>query len=199
MKTVNKYILVSCFLCYFTGLYIIIVKLGILRLISHYGIHRVFKEWPENFPSLTVVWIFLAIYTLLFILISYWIYRANERHAVKTDALQQKASTIHNYSERLSQVISQYNRICREKNISNKTLGQRLQLLQKQVAALPPAILDNGGGDNIARIVSELNEAIAGMGMSVENDMTAFNIQFGNLVERSLDEVQSIRSNSLSH
>lgn len=195
MKIVNKYILASCVFCYFAGIYMIADKLGLLQYISRYGIN----DWPEEFPSLTTIGIFLIIYTLLFAIITYWIYRANERHAVETDVLQQKVSTIHNYSERLSLVISQYNRICREKNISNKTIGQRLQLLQKQVAALPPAVLNSDGADNVARIVNELNEAVASMKMSVEHDMAAFNIEFGNLVERSIDEVQSIRSNSLSH
>ena len=195
MKIVNKYILASCVFCYFAGIYMIADKLGLLQYISRYGIN----DWPEEFPSLTTIGIFLIIYTLLFVIITYWIYRANERHAVDTDVLQQKVSTIHNYSERLSLVISQYNRICREKNISNKTIGQRLQLLQKQVAALPPAVLNSDGADNVARIVNELNEAVASMKMSVEHDMAAFNIEFGNLVERSIDEVQSIRSNSLSH
>lgn len=195
MKIVNKYILASCVFCYFAGIYMIADKLGLLQYISRYGIN----DWPEEFPSLTTIGIFLIIYTLLFAIITYWIYRANERHAVETDVLQQKVSTIHNYSERLSLVISQYNRICREKNISNKTIGQRLQLLQKQVAALPPAVLNSDGADNVARIVNELNEAVASMKMSVEHDMAAFNTEFGNLVERSIDEVQSIRSNSLSH
>lgn len=195
MKIVNKYILASCVFCYFAGIYMIADKLGLLQYISRYGIN----DWPEEFPSLTTIGIFLIIYTLLFAIITYWIYRANERHAVETDVLQQKVSTIHNYSERLSLVISQYNRICREKNISNKTIGQRLQLLQKQVAALPPAVLNSDGADNVARVVNELNEAVASMKMSVEHDMAAFNIEFGNLVERSIDEVQSIRSNSLSH
>lgn len=195
MKIVNKYILASCVFCYFAGIYMIADKLGLLQYISRYGIN----DWPEEFPSLTTIGIFLIIYTLLFVIITYWIYRANERHAIETDVLQQKVSTIHNYSERLSLVISQYNRICREKNISNKTLGQRLQLLQKQVAALPPAVLNSDGADNVARIVNELNEAVTNMKMSVEHDMAAFNIEFGNLVERSIDEVQSIRSNSLSH
>lgn len=195
MKIVNKYILASCVFCYFAGIYMIADKLGLLQYISRYGIN----DWPEEFPSLTTIGIFLIIYTLLFAIITYWIYRANERHAVETDVLQQKVSTIHNYSERLSLVISQYNRICREKNISNKTIGQRLQLLQKQVAALPPAVLNSDGADNVARIVNELNEAVASMKMSVEHDMAAFNIEFGNLVERSIDEVQSIRSDSLSH
>ena len=195
MKIVNKYILASCVFCYFAGIYMIADKLGLLQYISRYGIN----DWPEEFPSLTTIGIFLIIYTLLFAIITYWIYRTNERHAVETDVLQQKVSTIHNYSERLSLVISQYNRICREKNISNKTIGQRLQLLQKQVAALPPAVLNSDGADNVACVVNELNEAVASMKMSVEHDMAAFNIEFGNLVERSIDEVQSIRSNSLSH
>lgn len=198
MKTINKYILASCVFCYFAGLYLITVKFGILRLVSRYGISRILKEWPEDFPSMTAVWVCLAVYTLFFVLITYWIYRANERHAVETNQLQQKASTIHNYSEILSQIVSKYNRVCRKKNISNKMLEQRLQLLQKQVAALPPAALNNDS-ESIVRIVSELNNALASMDMSVENDMTTFNIQLGNLIERSIDEIQSICSNSLSH
>ena len=40
MKIVNKYILASCVFCYFAGIYLIASKMGIMRLISRYGLSR---------------------------------------------------------------------------------------------------------------------------------------------------------------
>lgn len=198
MKIVNKYILASCVFCYLAGLYLIALKMGIMRLISHYGISQAFEEWPANFPSLNLVYICLAVYTLFFAIITYIIYRNIESHGKDMDILQQKASTLHNYSEGLALVVSRYNRICREKNISNKQ-NQRLQLLEKQVFSLPASVLNNSSvGSKIVRIVSELEDAVSNMETTAESDIVANNIQFSNLVERSLEDVQRLKTNSVT-
>jgi hypothetical protein len=114
------------------------------------------------------------------------------------DVLQQKASTLHNYSERLTLVISRFNRICREKNISNKTLVQRLQLLEKQIAALPASVFNNSSaGSQIAGIIGEIDDAVSSIETATENDTSANN-QFSNLVERAIEDVQRLRTNSIT-
>lgn len=199
MKTVNKYILASCVFCYFAGIYLIAAKMGIIRLISRYGLSRTLDEWPADFPSLKLVYICLAIYTVFFAILTYVIYRNIESHGKDMDVLQQKASTIHNYSEGLALVISRYIRICREKNISNKMQSQRLQLLQKQMSSLPASVLNNSSaGCKIARIVSELDDAVSNMETTAESDIIANNLQLSNLVERSIEDVQRLKTNSVT-
>ena len=199
MKTVNKYILASCVFCYFAGIYLIAAKMGIMRLISRYGLSRAIDEWPADFPSLNLVYICLAVYTIFFAIITYIIYRNIESHGKDMDVLQQKAYTLHNYSEGLTLVVSRYNRICREKNISNKMQSQRLQLLEKQVSSLSASVLNNSNaGSKIARIVSELDDAVSNMETTAESDVVANNIQFSNLVERAIEDVQRLKTNSVT-
>lgn len=115
------------------------------------------------------------------------------------DVLQQKASTLHNYSEGLTLVVSHYNRICREKNISNKTQTQRLQLLEKQVSSLPASVLnDNNVGNKIVRIISEVDDAVSNMETTAESDIVANNIQLSNLIERAIEDVQRLKTNSVT-
>lgn len=199
MRIVNKYVLASSVFCYFGGLYLLAIKFGIMRLISQYGLHRVFNEWPENFPSLTIVWICLALYTLFFILITYWIYRANERHEKETDQLQEKTEILHNYAEQMSLIISQYNRVCHEKNITNQAQLQRLQLLQKKMAALTPTTFRNPMAvGKLSQIISELDDVVVGMKTSAENDIASLNNQLSNIVEESIDSVERLRTNSIT-
>lgn len=199
MKTVNKYILASCIFCYFAGIYLLAVKFGIMRLISQYGLHQAFDEWPENFPSLNIVYITLAVYTLIFALITYWILKACTKHEKEMDVLQQKADTIHNYSEGLTLIVSRYNRICREKNITNKALSQRLQLLEKQIASLPASVFSNSGvGGRISGIVSDIDDAVTNMETTAESDIEASTIQFNNLIEQSIENVQRLKTGSVT-
>lgn len=199
MKTVNKYILASCVFCYFAGLYLIAVKMGIMRLISRYGLSQAIDEWPADFPSLNLVYICLAVYTVFFATITYIIYKNIESHAKDMDVLRQKASTLHNYSEGLALVVSRYNRICREKNVSNKMQSQRLQLLERQVSSLPASVLNNSSaGSKIVQLVSELDDAVSNIETTAEDNVVANNIQFSNLVERAIEDVQRLKTNSVT-
>lgn len=198
MKTVNKYILASCVFCYFGGLYLLAAKFGIMRLISRYGLSQALDEWPADFPSLNLVYICLAVYTVFFAIITYVIYRNIESHGKDMDVLQQKASTLHNYSEGLALVVSRYDRICREKNISNNMQSQRLLLLEKQVSSLSASVFNNSNaGSKIGQIVSELDDAVSNMETTAESDQVANNIQFSNLVERAIEDVQRLKTNSV--
>ena len=199
MKTVNKYIMASCVFCYFAGIYLIAVKMGILRIINQYGISRIMDEWPADLPSLKFVYICLAIYTVIFAIITYIIYRNIESHGKDMEALQQKTSTIHNYSEVLALAVSRYNRVCREKNISNKVAGQKLQLLEKQVSSLPASVLnDSNAGDKIAHIVNEIDAAISNMDSSAESNLETINTKFRSLVESGIEDIQRLRANNIN-
>ena len=189
----------SCVFCYFAGIYLIAVKMGILRIINQYGISRIMDEWPADLPSLKFVYICLAIYTVIFAIITYIIYRNIESHGKDMEALQQKTSTIHNYSEVLALAVSRYNRVCREKNISNKVAGQKLQLLEKQVSSLPASVLnDSSAGDKIAHIVSEIDAAVSNMDSSAESDLETINTKFRNLVESGIEDIQRLRANNIN-
>ena len=199
MKTVTKYIIASCVFCYFAGIYMIIVKMGLMRLISRFGLSRVFHEWPEDFPSLNLVFICLALYTLFFILITYWIIKVSKKQGEEMDVLQQKASALHTYTDELLLIVSRYNRICSEKNILNKVQNQRLQLLEKQIAALPASVLNNSNaGNRIAGIISEIDNAVSNMETTAENDAIASDTQFSNIVERAIENVQRLRTSSIT-
>ena len=189
----------SCVFCYFAGIYLIASKLGFLRIINQYGISRIMDEWPADLPSLKFVYICLAIYTIIFAIITYIIYRNIESHGKDMEALQQKTSTIHNYSEVLALAVSRYNRVCREKNISNKIAGQKLQLLEKQVSSLPASVLnDSNAGDKIAHIVSEIDAAISNMDSSAESDLETINTKFRNLVESGIEDIQRLSANNIN-
>ena len=189
----------SCVFCYFAGIYLIASKLGFLRIINQYGISRIMDEWPADLPSLKFVYICLAIYTIIFAIITYIIYRNIESHSKDMEALQQKTSTIHNYSEVLALAVSRYNRVCREKNISNKIAGRKLQLLEKQVSSLPASVLnDSSAGDKIAHIVSEIDAAISNMDSSAESDLETINTKFRNLVESGIEDIQRLRANNIN-
>lgn len=169
--------------------------MGIMRLISRYGLSRAFDEWPENFPSLNFVLICLAIYSFIFALLTYIIYRNIENHGKVMDVLQQKAVKLRNYKERIVLIMTRYNRVCRDKNLSNKIQAQRLQLLEKQVSSLPTSVYNNPSADIIIeRIVNEIDNAVSNMETNIENDIAESNIRFGNLVEQAIDDVKRLRT-----
>lgn len=194
MKIVNKYILASCIFCYFAGIYLIAAKFGIMRLISRYGMSRAFDEWPADFPSLNLVYISLAAYTVFFVIITYVIYKNIESHGQEMDLLQQKASTLHNYSEDFALIVSRYNRICKEKNISNINQSQRMKLLEKKISSLPTSVLNNSSASGkIARIVSELDDAVSKIEAAIDDNVAAINVQIGNIIECAIDDVQRLK------
>lgn len=169
--------------------------MGFMRLISRYGLNRAFEEWPANFPSLNFVLICLAIYTLIFTLLTYIIYRNVENHGKEMDVLQQKAVKLRNYTERIALIMTRYNRVCRDKNISNKVQTQRLQLLEKQVSSLPTSVYNNNTTDVIiGEIVNKIENAVSNMETNVENDIAELNIRFGNIVEQAIEDAKQLRT-----
>ena len=132
MKTVNKIILLSCIFCYFAGLYIIALKFGLLKLLARYGLSELFDEIPKNFPEIKYLYWGLALYTVIFLLLSTIILRTASKNGKEMDQVKGEASVVQDYSETLRLLVSQN---------SNSTITSKLQMLQRQVAALPPAVI----------------------------------------------------------
>ncbi len=199
MKIVNKYILASCVFCYFGGLYIAASKMGIMRLVSRYGLSRSFSEWPEDFPSLNLIIVCLAVYTVLFIIVAWWLMKFTIRHGEEMDQLQQKASTLHNYSEQVSMIVSRYGRICRDKNVDSKQSSQRMQLLQRHVASLPASVLANGDAASVlSRTVSHIGDAVSAMENATESAVGDAHQKLLLQVEDAIDTVQRLKTGAIS-
>lgn len=199
MKIVNKYILVSCVFCYFAGLYMIAVKAGIMRLLSRYGISQILNEWPKDFPSIGLVSAFVAVYTILFIIITIWIYKANERHAEATDKLQQETAEIRNYAEELSLTISSYKQLVAKNIVTSKSLIQQLQLLQKQITSMHPSIFKDPTSVNcLNRIISEIGDTVNTIKEASPENVEALNVSLAKQIEDDLIEVKRIKSNSIT-
>lgn len=135
MKAVNKIILFSCILCYFAGLYILAIKFGLFKLLTRYGLSEMFDEIPKNFPDIKYLYWGLAVYTVIFILLSIIILRTASKHGKEMDQIKSEASEVQDYSETLRQLLAQN---------TNSVFTTKLQVLQRQVAALPPAVIRDG-------------------------------------------------------
>lgn len=149
MKTVNKIILLSCIFCYFAGLYFIALKFGLIKLLVRYGMSELFYEIPKNFPEIKYLYWGVAVYTVIFILLSIIILRTASKHGKEMDQVKCEASVVQDYSETLRQLLAQN---------TNSTITTKLQVLQRQVAALPPAVIRDGTAhqelSNIVRTIT---------------------------------------------
>ena len=149
MKTVNKIILFSCIFCYFAGIYFIALKFGLIKLLVRYGMSEIFDEIPKNFPEIKYLYWGVAVYTVIFILLSIIILRTASKHGKEMDQVNCEASVVQDYSETLRQLLAQN---------TNSTITTKLQVLQRQVAALPPAVIRDGTAhqelSNIVRTIT---------------------------------------------
>lgn len=153
MKTVNKIIITSCVVCYFIGLWSIAFKFGLIKFISRYGASTVFGELSRTFPSMPTditdftykfpqmkyLYIAVIIYTVVFAIVVYIIYKTITRHAKDTEQLQSEVSAIANQANSLDAVVETY----RYSDAVDKDALAKLQILQRQIASMPPAIVQN--------------------------------------------------------
>ena len=152
MKTVNKIILLSCIFCYFAGLYIIALKFGLLKLLTRYGLSEMFDEIPKNFPEIKYLYWGIAIYTVIYLSLSIIILKTASKHGKEMDQVKGEASVVQDYSETLRLLVAQN---------SNSTITSKLQMLQRQVAALPPAVIrDTTAHQELLNTVAMVNAVV---------------------------------------
>ena len=162
MRTVNKIILFSCIFCYFAGLYLIALKFGLIKLLVRYEISEWVNEVPKNFPQMKYLYIGLAVYTVFFLMISIIIMRTASRHGDDMEQLQGDIVEVNNFSEDINALIRAYKNVESANVEAQEMVLTKLRALQRQIAALPPAVAQN----NTLRVamaaeMTKLNDIIA--------------------------------------
>ena len=186
MRTVNKIILLSCIFCYIVGLYIIALKFGLIKLLVRYEISEWFNEVPRDFPQMKYLYIGLAVYTVFFLIISIIIMRTASRHGDDMEQLQDDIVEVNNFSEDINALIQAYKNADVE---TKETVLTKLRTLQRQVAALPPAVVqDSTMRASMAAEVARLNDILA----SRNDDM------FASAIDSALESIKALQRQSVN-
>ena len=186
MKTVTKITAWSCVFCYFAGFWIIASRFGLLKLVTKYGIAEAFDQIPKDFPQIKYLYIGLAVYTVLFILLSYIIIRYSEQAAKDQEQLQLKTAEIVSYAELMKTLCAQYER----SDIKNTGVAQKLQTLSRQIASLPPAVVRN------VNMQAEISNVIKNLQTLLSDKCTAES--FSAAIDNARDAVDSIKRRSIT-
>lgn len=186
MKTVPKIIMYSCLFCYFAGLWMIASRFGLIKLVTRYGLAESFDQIPKDFPQIKYLYIGLAVYTVAFVILTYFIYKYSEGTAKEQIQLQQEISIVMSYSERMNVLLSQYER----SNIKDTKVRQKLQILSRQIASLPPAVARNSSlKSEVTNVVSSLQDLLA--------DNCSADI-FSSAIEKARDAIDSVKRRSIT-
>ena len=181
MKTTTKIISASCVFCYFAGLWIIATRFGLIKLISRYGVSELLDGIPKDFPQMKYLYIGLGVYTVLFAAISYFIIKYSEGAANEQTQLQQESGAVASYSESMNTLLAQYDR----SDIKDTKKRQKLQLLQRSIASLPPAVI------RTANLKSEVANTITGLQDLLADKASADS--FAAAIDNALDTIDSVK------
>ena len=188
MRTVSKIILCSCIFCYFTGLYIVGVKFGLLKLLTRYGLSKQFEDIPQDYPEMKYLYIALTVYTIIYVIIAAIIIWVSIRHEKEMGQLQQEVSEINDFAEDINITLAKISRIF-ENELSGEYVKVKLKLLQRQVAALPPNVIrDVRKKENLTMVVSNVKD------IANSNDLS----KLSRYIDEALDEVKSLQRRSVT-
>lgn len=176
----------SCLFCYFAGLWMIASRFGLIKLITRYGLAESFDQIPKDFPQVKYLYIGLAVYTVLFVILSYFIYKYSERTAKEQVQLQQEVSIVVSYAERMNLLLSQYER----SSIKDAKQKQKLLTLSRQIASLPPAVVRN------ASLKSEVANTVSGLQNLLADNCSAD--VFSSAVDDARDAIDSVKRRSVT-
>lgn len=186
MKTITKIIMYSCLFCYFAGLWIISSRFGLIKLITRYGLAESFHQMPKDFPQVKYLYIGLVGYSVLFLLLSYIIYKYSERSVNEQEQLQEEVYMVMSYTERLNNLLSQYD----HSDIKDVNTKQKLQTLSRQIASLPPAVIRKV---ELKTVVSEIVDNLQHL-LSDNCSIEAFSAA----IDKARDTVDSIKRRSVT-
>ena len=189
MRTVNKIILFSCIFCYFAGLYLIALKFGLIKLLVRYEISEWFNEVPKDFPQMKYLYIGLAVYTVFFLMISIVIMRTASRPGDDMEQLQGDIVEVNNFSEDINALIRAYKNVESANVEAQEMVLTKLRALQRQIAALPPAVVqDSTMRASVAAEVARLNDILA----SRNDDM------FASAIDSALESIKALQRQSVN-
>lgn len=181
MKTITKIICTSCVFCYFAGLWIIATRFGLIKLISKYGVSELLNGIPKDFPQMKYLYIGLGVYTILFAAISYFIVKYSEKTVNEQSKLQQETSVVVSLAETMNSLLAQYDR----SDIKDTKVRQKLQLLQRNIASMPPAVAHTPNlKSEVANTISTLQDLLADK---------ASNEAFSAAIDNALDMADSVK------
>lgn len=161
MRTVNKIILFSCIFCYIAGLYITVLKFGLIKLLVRYEISEWFNEVPKDFPEIKYLYIGLVVYTIVFLIISIIIMKTASKHGDDMEQLQEDIIEVNNFSEDINSLIRKYRNAGNVNVETKETTLAKLHMLQRQVAALPPAVVQSDAMKvSLAAAITRLNDIV---------------------------------------
>lgn len=180
----------SCVFCYFAGIWMIASRFGLVKLVSRYGLAEAFDRIPKDFPQFKFLYYGLAIYTLLYIFLVWFIYKVITRQGREQGQLQQEALEVVGYAEEMNSLLAQYNRLAKANGVSDDTIYRKLQALQRQIAALPPAVVRNAAmKSDLSAIVVQLRNILA--------DNCPLDL-FSTAIDKARDEVDALKRKSIT-
>ena len=164
----------------------VVSRFGLITLITRYGLADSFDLIPKDFPQVKYLYIGLAVYTVLFVVLSYCIYKYCEKTAKEQIQLQQENSTVVSYAKCMSVLLSQYER----SSIKDAKVRQKLQTLSRQIASLPPAVVRNASlKSEVTNTVNRLQDLLA--------DNCSADV-FSSAIDIARDAIESVKRRSIT-
>lgn len=186
MKTVIKIILGSCIFYYFAGLWTIASRFGLVKIFVRYGVSESFDKIPEDFPQIKYLYIGLIVYTVVFILVAYLICKSGNRTVKEQEQLQQQSAEVASYAELMASLLSRYGR---SQNCEPK-VRQKLQMLSRQIASLPPAVVRNANmAAKVRSIINNLQDL---------HDNNCSSEVFSSAIDTAKDDIDSLKRLSVT-
>jgi hypothetical protein len=176
--------------CYFAGLWIVASRFGLVKLMTRYGISEIFDEIPKDFPNMKYLYYGLLIYTILYAIVCYVIYKYVSKATEEQEVVQQQVAEVTNFAEQTNVLLSSYVRYAKENEIADKTAEQKLRLVQRQIAALPAGIAATPSAkSSITNIISELRDQLS----------SGFDYHlFCTTLDSAIDEINSLKRKSVN-
>ena len=123
---------------------------------------------------------------MLFVIVTYIIYRYTEQTSKEQDQLQQESSVVVSYAECMNVLLAQYDR----SSIKDVAVKQKLQKLSRQIASLPPAVVRN------ATLKSEVVNIVSALKDLLSDNCTGGT--FGAAVDNASDAINSVKRRSVT-
>lgn len=176
----------SCVFCYFAGMWMIADQLDLIDEVYEFGVIEVLHGNVPNDIPWNYLYIGLAVYTLLFAVVTYILFRFCERAVKEQEQLQEEASVVMSYTERMKILLSQYER----NDIKDVNVKQKLQTLSRQIASLPPTVVRNANlKSEVSNIVETLQDLLSDK-CSVES--------FSAAIDNARDSIDSVKRRSVT-
>ena len=164
----------------------IVSRFGLIKLITRYGLAESFDQIHKDFPQVMHLYIGLAVYTVFFVILSFFTYKYSERTTKERVQLQQEVSIVVSYAERMNVLLSQYE----HSSIKDAKVRQKLQTLSRQIASLPPTVVRN------ASFKSEVTNIISGLQELLKDNCTSD--IFSSAIDNARDAINSVKRRSVT-